>query len=411
MREVLATIVPGRQERQRNKMVIGMFLKRLNAQLMDAKAILGGSGAKDTWLAGNHDIDIFVLYPLQQYKDKSSELSDILHPALKKSFPGTKILRLHGSRDYFQVSFQRCTFEIIPIFHINRAEEAKNITDVSPLHAKWVQQNVKDKNQVRLAKQFLRANKLYGAESYIQGFSGYVVEILLARYGTLESFLQAAQRWGVKEIIDIANHYPKKDALFHLNASKTQSPLIVVDPVDKARNAAAALSEEKFFLLKEKAREYLKKPSPGFFKEKKLDYAAVKTLAEEKKQNLVYIEVTPLAGKKDVVGVKLLQVFRFLEKRLQPFSLAAAGWEGTLIYLLAKKRELPKHELREGPPLKLEQFVRKFRKKHKTTFIKNGRVCASVPVEHPTLAGAVKAAVQEKYVTRRIKRVKKVIVL
>ncbi len=43
-----------------------------------------------------------------------------------------------------------------------------------------------------------------------------------------------------------------------LNKSKIQSPLIVIDPVQAGRNAAAALSFEKYDLLRKKAKEFLK---------------------------------------------------------------------------------------------------------------------------------------------------------
>ena len=45
-----------------------------------------------------------------------------------------------------------------------------------------------------------------------------------------------------------------------LNKSKQQGPLIVIDPVQKDRNAAAALNHEKFEIIKKTAKQFLKKP-------------------------------------------------------------------------------------------------------------------------------------------------------
>ena len=59
---VLAKIKPGEPERTVFKAVADSFLQLLNARLKQAQAIMGGSGAKDTWLAGSHDADIFVLF-------------------------------------------------------------------------------------------------------------------------------------------------------------------------------------------------------------------------------------------------------------------------------------------------------------------------------------------------------------
>ena len=39
----------------------------------------------------------------------------------------------------------------------------------------------------------------------------------------------------------------------------------MIDPVDKSRNAAAALSKEKLLLLRKLAKQYLNKPSQKYF--------------------------------------------------------------------------------------------------------------------------------------------------
>ena len=110
---ILSTIKPGRKEQQHVASAITSFLLALHKNLKDAKAILGGSGAKGTWLSGNHDIDIFVLYKYTIYKAQSKELSNLLEPILKKSFPTQKIERLHGSRDYFRFTYHDLHFEIV----------------------------------------------------------------------------------------------------------------------------------------------------------------------------------------------------------------------------------------------------------------------------------------------------------
>jgi len=75
---------------------------------------------------------------LTQEKPDRKELSDLLEKKLKSAFKSKKISRLHGSRDYFQIKENDFTTEIIPILDIKKAEQAEKITDVSPLHAEWV---------------------------------------------------------------------------------------------------------------------------------------------------------------------------------------------------------------------------------------------------------------------------------
>ena len=147
---IIDTITPNKKEREQFNLVTKSFLTKLNAHLQDAKAILGGSGAKDTWLAGNYDVDIFVMFNLTKYRAKSAELSDLVELILKKAFPGTKITRVHGSRDYFHLRYQALNFEVVPILKIAKAAQAVNITDISPLHAAWVNKSGKKlKDEIR----------------------------------------------------------------------------------------------------------------------------------------------------------------------------------------------------------------------------------------------------------------------
>ncbi|HLD39720.1 MAG TPA: CCA tRNA nucleotidyltransferase [Candidatus Nanoarchaeia archaeon] len=411
---VLQKIKPGKDEQKKFSTATASFLKSLNAALgKDGTAILGGSGAKGTWLSGNHDVDVFVLFDYKKYVDRSAELSALLEAALQKAFPKISIERLHGSRDYFQLWYQGLMFEIVPIIKISKAEQARNITDISPLHSAWVNKNAaKIKDEIRLLKQFCKANNLYGAESYIGGFSGYVLEILTAQYGSFEKVLKATQRWKEKDVVDPSKFYPTKElALFHINTSKLQSPLIVVDPVDKSRNAAAALSMEKFLLFKETAKKYLHKPAAEYFVKEKITVASLREKYKGK-GTLLLVTVTPTEGKEDAVGAKLLKVFELLRGRLQKFELLQSGWtwnrgEDALFYFVAKKKELPEFEIHDGPPLKLKEFVEDFKRKKKNTFIEGGRIKAKVKVEHPQLKDFANELLKDAYVKEKVKGIKK----
>ena len=412
MKQVLAKIKPSTEEEKKFNKTSKEFLTKLNSKLRGAKAILGGSGAKGTWLAGNHDIDIFVLYDYKKFRDKSTELSNKLEPVLRRTFPKAKLSRLHGSRDYFQFKYEGLSFEVVPILKINKAEKALNITDISPLHAIWVNKNVKRKEDVLLAKQFFRAHKLYGAESHITGFSGYVLEILIAKYGTFQKLLKASLGWKLKEVVDVAGYFKGKNVMFELNKSKTQSPIIVIDPVDKFRNAAAALSDEKFSLLRKVAKKYLNKPDASLFERKEVIYDKLLLEAKKKKQNLVFFNVIAHKGKDDVVGAKLMKVFEHMKKKLSVFDIAKSDWDWergpkAVFYFFTKKKELPKTEIRIGPPTKMKDHVKRFKKLHKKTSVKNGKIVAEVKVKFPKLDNFVKNLLKDEYVKDRVKGIRK----
>jgi tRNA nucleotidyltransferase (CCA-adding enzyme) len=235
-------------------------IKKINSVLKNARCVAGGSLAKKTNLRNDFDIDLFARF---DYSLRKKDLSNLLEKALKKVFK--KVERVHGSRDYFQVK-NKITFEIVPVLNIKSYKKAENVTDMSPFHVEYVNKklNSKLRNEIRLAKQFCKSIRVYGAESYIQGFSGHVLDLLILYYGSFVQLLEQASVWGNRVIIDVDKKL--KDPMKELNESKTVSPLIVVDPIQPDRNAAAALSQEKFELFKKKSREFLQKPSEKYFK-------------------------------------------------------------------------------------------------------------------------------------------------
>ncbi len=413
MENVLNLIKPSLEEKKQFKQINQEFCSILDKSLNDAKSIVGGSAAKDTWLKNEHDLDVFVAYNFKKHVNKSDQLSDLLEASLRKSFPKARISRLHGSRDYFRLIFKGIEVEIIPILKIANSSMAQNITDVSTLHSKWVNKHSKKlKDEIRLAKKFFKSNGLYGAESYIGGFSGYVIEILIIKFGSLNKLLKEAINWKVKKVIDIEDYYAKKDALFELNNSKTISPIIVIDPVDKNRNASAALSSEKLSLLKKKAKEFLKDPSEKFFEKESLEFRKLKQESSKNNLYLVYLEVSTLSGKGDVVGAKLLKAFNYLKKNIQRFKIKKSGWEWeekAIFYFMVKENKLPDYEIRKGPPIKLKDFAADFKKKNKDSFVEKGVLMAKIKNPHPNLQDFVSNHLKQKYFREKVKSVKKII--
>ena len=330
-----------------------------NIKIKDAVVVLGGSAAKDTWLKDSHDVDLYVKFNYQKYKDKN--ISSILENALKKKF---KIKKLHGSRNYFQIKKSNLVFEIVPILDIKKASEAKNITDISPLHAKWVKKS-RAEDEIRLTKAFAKAQNVYGAETHMRGFSGYVLEILTIYYNGFLKLVKAASNWKDKKIIDPENLL--KNPLKELNKSKINSPLVLIDPVDKTRNAAASLSKENYNKFIIACGQFLKNPSEDFFVKKE----------EKIPKGVLVLEFDFKKGKEDVIGGKFFSLFNKLQKQLNlnEFKVVKSNFvfgEKAVFWYKMKNKELPKKVEVRGPPINLEQHVKEFKKKHKTTIIKNG---------------------------------------
>ena len=107
----------------------------------------------------------------------------------------------------------------------------------SPFHTEYVKDNLNNEmiRHVRLLKRMLKSINVYGAEIATNGFSGYVIEVLILKYCSLPSLLQV--------ISDIK----KEGNVFSINSVDEDvlktfaSPLVIIDPVDSRRNLGAAI--------------------------------------------------------------------------------------------------------------------------------------------------------------------------
>lgn len=374
---------------------------------LDAQVHLGGSVAKGTNLAGDHDVDVFVRFAVE---NGDALLSDLLEPVLRSAFPDFE--RVHGSRDYFHIPLPDGTLEIIPVLAATTWEEAANVTDMSPLHVAYVRSHIDRRpwlaGEIRLTKQFLKSAKAYGAESYIGGFSGHVVDLLIICYGGFRALLSAvASEWSRKIVLDPEQRLT--DPLAELNASKTHAPLVIVDPVQSDRNSAAALTRACFDRFRARAREYLDAPEQEqerFFTVEPLSVRAFGV--ENDGARILRVTLVPLRGKRDVVGAKCAKAHEHLERSLAEYGFGplASAWEftserATLLYAVAPD-ELPAQEDVVGPPVHMTDAVARFGDAHPTVFTHDGRVHALEDRRYRDALALLRDLLDGPYVRERV---------
>lgn len=406
MQTVLEKIVPNKEETGVLKKAAKHMVRKINRKLKKAKAVVGGSIAKKTFLKGDYDIDIFVQFDKDYYKIK--DISKVLHHALKSiNKETTKISglhKIHGSRDYYQILQDPFHFEIIPIYNIKKAQDAENITDISPLHTKWVRKKGKRLiNEIRLTKAFCKANNLYGAESYIRGFSGYTLEILTIYYKSFQSLIQAAAHWKPGEKID-----PESHGVAKLNKSKL-SPLIVIDPVQEDRNTAASLSERKFQEFVSLAKSFLRNPSPQYFEKKEFDLEKIKSAS--------ILRILPLKGKEDIIGTKLIKCLDYIKAKLKQegYTIAHHDWhweantKEAYFWYFSKTKNLPREKKHFGPPLKEKKHLQEFKKKYAKYPLKTqgNRSYVELKRKHTNINSFLKHLIKsDMYIKEKVKDIK-----
>src|SRR5919108_5988838 len=183
-----------------------MKLVRQYSSPMITDVVFGGSFAKGTWLkredghnkSGNSDecadIDIFIKINASLQDEEFDELAKkIGKQSLRKYNPRLR----YSSHPYVEAYVKGIRVNVVPCYDVEKGKW-KSAADRSPFHTQYIIDNLDEqtRNQVRLLKKFLKGCGVYGAEIATSGFSGYVAEILILKYGCFKSVLQALSNIG-----------------------------------------------------------------------------------------------------------------------------------------------------------------------------------------------------------------------
>ena len=381
IKNVLTRVKPSAEELEEIEKELAKFerslKKEIKKQKLEVEVFVGGSFAKKTLVKKDkYDIDVFLRFD-ESYPDK--DLSKLAEKLLK-DFEGLTVMK--GSRNYFQIKVgKELFFEIVPVKSVSNPESSENITDLSYSHVSYVNKKSKGLvDQIVAAKAFCHAKNCYGAESYIKGFSGYALELLLIHYGSFEKFIKEMVKVKEKLVIDIEKqHKNKADILIDLNESKLQSPIILIDPTYKYRNALAALSDKTFEKFQAACKKFLEHPREEEFEQEKTNIQKIRESSIKKGEDFLVVEAKTDKPAGDIAGSKLLKFSNyFFEEISKLFIIKQKGFEyngeqaGQFFVSAKKKTEL----IYEGPKMTDKKNVALFKKKHKRLSMRDGRIYA-----------------------------------
>lgn len=269
VKEVLVDFRPSKQEIDNAKFAINEVMGRLMKESpKNVEILLAGSVARGTQIKGNSDIDIFLLFP-RGMKDTVIEKKGL---EIGKSIVNRKrnesYIVKYAEHPYTRLLMKNLgvSVDIVPAYKIETAKDRGTAVDRTQLHNEFVNSHLtgKQRDDVRVLKAFLKSHKIYGAEARIEGFSGYLCELLTYHYG---SFLGVATNIANIRLPLIINSAKSKTdtrntaTMLKLFGKK----FIVIDPTDSNRNVAANVSEESLFRFVLVSRRLLKSPDKRSF--------------------------------------------------------------------------------------------------------------------------------------------------
>jgi len=358
-------VLPRLRPTEEVKARLGKAVKDLESRTKKAAARTGlpletmlvGSVAKGTYV-GIPDIDLFVLFPPEV------ERGDLEKDGLRIGKDVLDGETRYAEHPYTHGKFQGFEVDLVPCYKIDDPSKLRSAVDRTPFHTRYVlgRLGFDQQDQVRLLKQFMKGIGVYGAEARVQGFSGYLTELLTLTYGDFAGVIKEASGWRPGLILS-ADRSKKGGG---------DTPMTFADPVDAKRNVASALSLDCLSLFIHACREYQKEPDERFFFPAKREVMKIgdlrKAFAVRGMSPFVVVLDRP-----DLVDDNLYpQVQRTLlglRKLLEAhdFKVLAQSYvvdrDVRLVYEL-ESSELPQGRLHIGPPAwteNAEEFLAKWR--------------------------------------------------
>jgi tRNA nucleotidyltransferase (CCA-adding enzyme) len=387
---ILSRIKPSEAEKVRLASLAERIIARINIiaeqEGISARAQLVGSSARGTWISGEHDLDIFVMFPPSLERVELEEKG--LYIA-RKVAEGTRFEERYAEHPYIHAVVDGFEVDLVPAFNVERASEIKSAVDRTPFHNIYVASMIKGfEDEVLLLKQFMKGTGVYGSELKTHGFSGYLVELLVIQYGSFMKILEASRDWKPGITIDIEEH----------GSAAHNDPMVVVDPTDPARNVAAALSLDNLCIFIDKACEFLENPDEAYFTRKvpePLSDDEFRKILAARRTSLIAIELEAPDVVEDVLFPQLHKLEYSVNEMLERYdfcvynsSVWASDKKAIVLFELETAR-LPLVKKHNGPFVWSKEHALAFKSKYKDSntfsnvFIRNGKYMIDIPRKYP----------------------------
>ena len=399
---ILKDVKPTAEETKAAKMMINEVMGRLKkATPKNVEIILAGSVARGTNVRGNSDIDIFLLFPRSMSKEAIEKKGLQIGKSIINPKRNEKYSVKYAEHPYTRIAFidAGINTDIVPAYKIKDAKDMGTAVDRTQLHNRFVNDNMKEaqRDNVRVLKTFFKSHHIYGAEARIEGFSGYLCELLVYHYGSFNNVVLELSRLRLPTAIDVLSgermtgNGKDTDNL----VKRFSKGFIVIDPTDSNRNVAASVSEESLARAILISRNLVANPSRGaFFAKGFSDLNASAKIGKMAKEMgvvpyVLYFKLPDIA--EDITWQQLKKLGGRIEESLaangfgQMMTLNSISGRDGLIIFFVREQTLSATVVR-GPSVSMGMSVEGFLKAHKSAIgisLMGDRICA---IEKPKYA-------------------------
>lgn len=351
-----------------SRKIIGRIDERLRQMGIKADSILVGSQSRGTELK-NSDLDIFIRFSKEYSKEEIEKIGlnigfEIIPDGLAK----------YAEHPYVSGIIDGAKVDIVPCYKVEMNSGIISSVDRTPLHTIYMQKVMSEemKREAVLLKLFMKRQGIYGSELKTSGFSGYVCELIILEFRSFQKFMEYVSNLR-------GNLFIGREEL----TSRFNSPVVIIDPVDEQRNAAAAVNETNLSVLKVASKFYINDPDIFFFtydEEVNVDLDALEesyiAILRFPRPDIIDDILAPQLelARKNIVNLLISKGFHYIN------SYTSLNWENMDILIELEDGRLKKFEKREGPPAENSNsisFINKYSKsklRRRGPYIESGRI-------------------------------------
>ncbi len=247
--------------------------------------IEGSTGIKQTQLRNASDIDAFVGLPKSFVFPGGRPAKKKFHKELEQFFAkmvttwlttavkeagATAVEVSYAEHPYLSATMGLYEVDVVLCVDLPEAEllEYGPITamDRTPWHSRYLDRALTpdQKDDVRLLKQFFKACHAYGDASAPGqgGFIGYASELLIQHLGSFWNVLKAFPALPQR----VFDPFGRKNAELRKIPRFQNDLLLIIDPTDRNRNVAAAISARAYRWVNARVKGFLATPSLDFLR-------------------------------------------------------------------------------------------------------------------------------------------------
>ncbi len=399
LRKVLKRITPSPREEKEINSAVAEVRAATEKHAGKLSYTLAGSFVRDTWMRDKKEFDVFILFPEYASRTTLERKGLEIGRGIVKELRG-KWKVAYAEHPYTRAEFRGFKVDIVPCYKVADASCIKSAVDRTPFHNQYLSLHFPREmsGEVRLLKQFLKANGLYGSDARTMGFSGYLCELLTLHYKSFRNLVKKAREWEPGHFIDMEGHHPA-------GAGFPGHPLVVIDPVDPKRNVSAVLSPANFMRFVGLCGLLLKNPSEAFFLMKPPPGSrAVISRKLKERGALLGVEFRRPDVIDDVLFPQLRRTASRLEGILRDHGFSLLGHDvfaderRALLLLELEVWSLPATRKAVGPPVFVKKHSAEFLKKYGSgrVWIEGSNWVAEVSRQFTLVGSLLKAVLRKK---------------